>query len=132
MEAPQLTREYPRRLKVSGGSAFCVHRLQASDKERVLEFARNLDDDDRLFLRVDLTREDVIDEIIADQHDDTRVTLIAELDDEIVAYGALNRRNLDWMRWRSIHGKLLKTVELARGIEPPTCGLQIRMSPYLS
>ena len=98
VEASQLTRQYPRSLKGSAGKSIRVHRLAAADTERVAEFAKGLDDGDLLFLRVDLTSTEVVEDIVAAQSDDGRVTLIAEAEGEIVGYGGLDRRNLDWMR----------------------------------
>ncbi len=98
MQMSELTREYPRSIKGRSGSPVRLHRLSADDHDRLLEFARGLDDEDLLFLRVDLTDPKAVDGIIDSQTDDRRVTLLAESDGEVVGYGSLNRQDLDWMR----------------------------------
>ena len=98
MQMSELTREYPRSNETRSGSPVRLHRLSVDDRDRLLEFARGLDDEDLLFLRVDLTEPKAVDDIIDSQTDDRRVTLLVERDGEIVGYGSLNRQDLDWMR----------------------------------
>lgn len=98
METTELKREYPRVLKAKGGISVKLQRLTPQDLDRVLAFARALDEDDVLFLRVDLTRPEAIERIIQDQSQNRRVTLLATSDGEVVGYGSLGRRELDWMR----------------------------------
>ena len=98
MEASQLTRDYPRKIKSRGGQSVSLHRLSEDDCDRLVDFASSLDKEDHLFLRVDLTDPEIVDEIIRDQATDQRITLLAESDGDIVGYASLSRRRLEWMR----------------------------------
>ena len=98
MQMSELTREYPRNLKGRTGQPIRLHRLSASDHDRLLVFARQLDSEDLLFMRVDMTKPETIDDLIAAQSNDERVTVLADIGGEVVGYGSLQRRGLDWMR----------------------------------
>ena len=98
MEVSQLTRDYPRKIKARGGQSVSLQRLSEDDRDRIVDFARGLDKEDLLFLRVDLTDPGIVDEIIRDQASDRRITLLAESDGEVVGYAGLSRRRLEWMR----------------------------------
>lgn len=98
MRVSKLGREYPRMIKGKGGVSVKLHRLDAEDRDRVLEFARGLREEDLLFLRVDLTRPEVIEGIVHDQEFDRRITLLAIEDGHVVGYGSLGRSDLDWTR----------------------------------
>jgi RimJ/RimL family protein N-acetyltransferase len=97
MNTAKLTREYPRTLKGRQGKIKLV-RLTESNRDQLLSFARSLDEDDLLFLRVDITDEDEIDRLVSEQHDDQRVTLLAEFDNEVIGFCSLVRQDLAWMR----------------------------------
>jgi RimJ/RimL family protein N-acetyltransferase len=93
-----MTRDYPRLIKGKGGISIKLHRLNEEDQDRMLEFARGLDNESLLFLRVDLTRPESIERIIREQEGDRRVTLLAIEDGQVVGYGSLGRSELDWTR----------------------------------
>lgn len=94
---PQLTRTYPRSVELHG-TTIELSRLGTKDKKDVLAFARSLSEDDLMFLRMDITRDDVVDDWIASQLNDLRVTILARIDGKLVGYGGLNREPLSWTR----------------------------------
>jgi L-amino acid N-acyltransferase YncA len=88
---------FPRAVSL-GGQSFDVRWMKASDGPALLAFARSLDEDDLLFLRMDLTQQEAVDEWMRQLEDKSRVALIAEKGGRMVAYGSLNRRPAHWQR----------------------------------
>ena len=97
MKTAELDQRYP--LKIQGAKGkLRLQRLSEKNQERLLEFTQSLADEDLLFLRNDVTDPKVISGMVADQQDDRRVTLLAEVGDDLVGYGSLERQDLSWMR----------------------------------
>lgn len=88
---------FPRAVSLDRKS-FDVRWMKRGDGDRLLTFVRSLDEDDLLFLRMDLTRQDAVDEFVRQIEEGTRVALIAERDGRMVGYGSLNRRPAHWQR----------------------------------
>jgi len=88
---------FPRAVNLNRKS-FDVRWMKAGDGARLLAFARSLDEDDLLFMRMDLTRQDAVDDFVRQIEEGSRVALIAERDGKMVAYGSLNRRPANWQR----------------------------------
>lgn len=97
MSPTALRRSYPRKLKV-GRRTFEVTRIDADSRDAMLAFGRGLSEEDQLFLRFDITREEVVDEIVVMQEDDRRVTLLAWDEGEVKGYASLSREPLSWTR----------------------------------
>ena len=57
--------EFPKKIKLPDGVEVELRTMAADDRDAVLEFARNLPEEDLLFLRVDLTKPDVVDDWIS-------------------------------------------------------------------
>ena len=75
-----------------------VRWMKGEDGPRLLAFARSLDEDDLLFLRIDLTRQDAVEEFMGQIDHGIRFALLAERDGKMVGYGSLNRRPAEWQR----------------------------------
>jgi L-amino acid N-acyltransferase YncA len=88
---------FPRSVTL-GRKSFDVRWMKAGDAGRLLAFARSLDEDDLLFMRMDLTREDAAEEFVRQVEEGSRFALLAERDGKMVAYGSLNRRPANWQR----------------------------------
>ena len=81
-----------------GRKTYDLRWMKSGDGDALLRFARSLDEDDLLFMRMDLTRQEAVDEWLRQLADGSRVALIAEKDGAMVAYGSLNRRPAHWQR----------------------------------
>src|SRR5262245_18138319 len=88
---------FPRAVSLDRKS-FDVRWMKTGDGPRLLAFARALDEDDLLFMRMDLTRQDAVDDFVRQIEEGSRVALVAERDGRMVAYGSLNRRPANWQR----------------------------------
>jgi L-amino acid N-acyltransferase YncA len=88
---------FPRTVNLDRKS-YDLRWMKPSDSDRMLAFARSLDEDDLLFLRVDLTQPDEVAEFMEQIESGSRWALLAERDGRMVAYGSLNRRPAHWQR----------------------------------
>jgi L-amino acid N-acyltransferase YncA len=70
--------------------------MTAADRDAVLAFARGLPPEDLLFLRMDITREDVVDEWCRNLATRRTITVLAEVEGRIVGYGSLHHNELLW------------------------------------
>ena len=89
---------YPKRLKLKDGSEVMVRPMEKEDRERLLEFFKGVPEEDRVFLRDDMTRPEIVEvRIRAFQHD-RLIPLLAEAEGRIVADATLHRRPSHWLR----------------------------------
>ena len=72
--------------------------MEASDRDGILTFARSLPDHDLLFLRLDITDPEVIDEWVENIDKGRTITVIAEGGSEIIGYASLHRDDVSWRR----------------------------------
>jgi L-amino acid N-acyltransferase YncA len=92
-----LAKRYPRRFKL-GEETLELRRLAPAHLDALLVFTRGLSEEDLMFLRFDMTRKEVAQQVIADQARDQRVTVLAFAGDEVVGYGSLSREPMSWTR----------------------------------
>ena len=72
--------------------------MEASDGDGILTFARSLPDHDLLFLRLDITDPEVIDEWVENIDKGRTITVIAEGGGEILGYASLHKEADSWRR----------------------------------
>jgi L-amino acid N-acyltransferase YncA len=87
-----------RELTTSDGRRLTLRRMQASDKDTVLNFARSLPPDDLLFLRTDITDPKIVDEWIANIERGGTVTVLAVAEGELAGYASLHLEQAQWTR----------------------------------
>jgi L-amino acid N-acyltransferase YncA len=113
--SPTLKRTYPRTVDLHG-AVLELSRLGPRDRDEVLAFARGLSEEDLLFLRMDITRDDVVDDWIRSQANDQRVTILARIDGQLVGYGSLNREPASWTRHLGEIRIIVSSSQRARGL----------------
>ena len=89
---------YPRDIKLTDGRGAVVRLMQKSDRDGIVDFARSLPPDDLLFLRKDITDPEVVGEWVRDIERGRTVTVLAEKDRELLAYGSLWLDETFWGR----------------------------------
>lgn len=89
---------YPREITLRDGSALTIRPLMARDLEALLAFYRALPEEDRLFLRDDVTSRAWAERFIGSVDHETVIPLVAEAADEVVANGTLYRTPHGWTR----------------------------------
>ena len=80
-----------------GDRIYELRRLRPEDRDDIVSLARALPEIDLQFLRSDLTDPDVVKGWIRDAGSGSRFTTLAYYEDELVGYGSLNLRGLQWM-----------------------------------
>lgn len=93
-----LAERFPKTVDLPDGPAVEVRLMAPSDRDAVLAFARNLPQEDLLFLRVDLTEPAVVDEWIGSLQAGRSTTLVAFDASGLVGYAAVHRDPAPWTR----------------------------------
>jgi L-amino acid N-acyltransferase YncA len=88
----------PRTVAVPGAGDVTLRLLQRTDRDAFLAFTTTLPDHDLLFLRIDITNPDVVDNWLDNIDLGRTVTVIAERDGRILGYGSLHLNNATWSR----------------------------------
>ncbi len=87
---------FPDNVTLRDGSQVLVRPMQPDDGPALLEFFRSLPEEDRLFLREDVTREEVVDRFVRHLDYDAVLPLIAEHQGRVVGDGTLHRNRHGW------------------------------------
>lgn len=86
---------YPRIRRI-GGAKVRFRLMTTVDRDAVLAFARALPAEDLLFLRLDITRDEGVDEWCRNILARRTLTVLAERDGELIGYGSLHHNDLLW------------------------------------
>ena len=92
------TNTYPRTIKLPDGESVQMRLMTAADRDAMLAFARSLPQEDLLFLRVDITDPEVVDEWIRNIGAGLSTTLLAFDANGIVGYATVHRTRAPWTR----------------------------------
>jgi len=68
------------------------------DRDRLMEFAKSLPEDDLLFLAVDITRPEALDQWVHNINAGMIKTVLAEADGRLIGHGTLSHNALQWTR----------------------------------
>jgi L-amino acid N-acyltransferase YncA len=98
MPSESMTPAYPRTIQLPDGHSVQVRLMTAADRDAVLSFARGLPQADLMFLRVDLTDPDVVDEWIRNVESGLSTSLLAFDADGLVGYATVHRTRAPWTR----------------------------------
>lgn len=88
-------RRYPVTHK-AGNKDITIRLMAPADKAGILAFARDLPEHDHLFLRRDITQEDVVDDWVKEMATGEIITIVAEHQGAIVGYATIHRSLLRW------------------------------------
>jgi RimJ/RimL family protein N-acetyltransferase len=91
-------RRYPKHLKLAGRIAVTLRLMEPNDKPAILAFTRALPPDDLLFLRTDITENAVVDEWTQNIERGVTVTIVADVDGDIIGYASLHHDQAHWTR----------------------------------
>ncbi len=70
----------------------------AADRDQILAFTRTLPENELMFLRMDVTREKVIDSWIDNLRTGRTVSLFAEVEQQLIGYCSLHQSEIQWSR----------------------------------
>ena len=94
----KIQREYPCTIKLEDGTQATLRLMTKRDANTVVEFARALPEEDLLFLRIDLTDPDVVEQWLERQASGQSVALYAEANGEMAGYASLHHNETTWQR----------------------------------
>jgi RimJ/RimL family protein N-acetyltransferase len=89
---------YPRTVKLSDGNTVEIRAMTAADRDAILAFARQLPEEDLLFLRVDLTEPAVVDDWIANLERGLSTSLLAYDAATLAGYATVHVNPARWTR----------------------------------
>ncbi|MEW6338107.1 MAG: GNAT family N-acetyltransferase [Acidobacteriota bacterium] len=87
---------FPEELTLRDGSHVTIRPMTGTDGAALLSFFRALPEEDRQYLRDDVTRQETVDRFVASVGDDRVFTLLAVHGDTIVGNGTLYRSHHGW------------------------------------
>jgi L-amino acid N-acyltransferase YncA len=93
-----LMTRYPKTLTLPDGAQVELRLMTSADRDAILAFARALPSEDLLFLRVDLTQPDVVDEWVRNVETGHSVTLVAYDATGLIGYATVHRNPAPWTR----------------------------------
>ncbi len=90
--------KYPREINLPDGAAVEIRPMTSNDREAMLAFARQLPADDLLFLRVDITQPEVVDQWIDQVEQGLSHSLVACDEGGLIGYATVHRSDARWTR----------------------------------
>jgi L-amino acid N-acyltransferase YncA len=97
MSHPPIER-YPKVVKLRDGTEVLVRFMQQEDGDRLLEFFRGVPEEERVFLREDVTRPEAIEARVRAMGRGRFLSLLAEAEGRIVGDATLRRRPTHWLQ----------------------------------
>jgi len=92
-----LKERYPKGVVLHDGIPVILRPMVPQDKERLVKFFRQIPEEDRIYLREDVSKEEVIEAWCRELDYERVLPLLAELDGEIVGDATLHQRRYGWM-----------------------------------
>jgi RimJ/RimL family protein N-acetyltransferase len=80
------------------GRQITLRLMQSDDRDALMGFAKSLPEDDLLFLAVDITRREALDQWVHNINIGQIKTVLAEANGKLVGHGTLNHNALQWTR----------------------------------
>ena len=95
---PKIQRDYPRTIQLDTITKVSLRLMTPADTYRLVAFARSLPADDLLFLRMDITKLNVVAHWGQNVKEGSTMTVLAEVDSEIAGYVSLHHNEVTWQR----------------------------------
>ena len=96
--AAKIRREYPCTITLDDKTKVTLRLMTRDDADAVVQFARELPEEDLLFLRIDLTDPEVVEQWLKNQTAGQTAALIAEANGEMAGYASLHYNETNWQR----------------------------------
>jgi len=91
-------RKYPIKACLKNNTEVTIHPFEKADKENLLKFFRDLSEDDRLFLKEDVTKEEIIQRWIEELDYEKVFPLIAETKGKIIGNASIHFNKIGWSK----------------------------------
>jgi len=89
---------YPKSVTLPDGATVEIRLMSADDRDAILSFAQALPQEDLLFLRLDITQPEVIDDWVSNIATGYTTSLIVYADDKVIGYASVHRNPAPWTR----------------------------------
>ena len=89
---------YPKSIPLQGGTSVTIRPMVSNDEKALLSFFRAIPPEDRLFLKDDVSKAEVIAAWCRNLDYDRILPIVAEAAGELIADATLHRRQSGWMR----------------------------------
>lgn len=93
----QIRRTYPWSTSI-GGTQVTFRLMEPSDRSAVLAFARELPEEDLMFLRTDITQESTIDNWMNYLKNGRTISVLGEVGGKIAGYASIHMNEATWAR----------------------------------
>lgn len=93
-----MTDTYPKSIELPDGSPVTLKQMSADDRDAMLAFAQALPSEDLLFLRIDITDPDVVDNWIGNIDSGATMSIVAYDGSGLIGYAAVHSNPLSWTR----------------------------------
>ena len=90
--------DYPKSITLPDGEEVEIRLMTSDDRDAVLAFAQALPQEDLLFLRLDLTQPEVVDEWVKNIATGHSTTLVGYADGNLISYASVHRNPAPWTR----------------------------------
>ncbi len=89
---------YPKAITLPDGAVVNIALMGTDDRDAVLAFANGLSEEDMLFLRVDITQPDVVDDWMSNLEAGRSISLAVFDDNGLIGYATVHRNAAPWTR----------------------------------
>ncbi len=96
--ASHILSDYPQSIELGDETTITLQAMGPDDRKAILEFAKNLPEEDLLFLTIDLTQDESIDGWLANIEAGITTSLLAYADKELVGYATVHKETAPWTR----------------------------------
>lgn len=90
--------KFSKTIKLRDGTSICIRPLEKQDGPALLSFFTSLPEDDRLFLKEDVTKKDVVNRWIEELNFDKVIPIVAEKDSAIIGDATLHLSRKGWQK----------------------------------
>lgn len=91
-------RGYPKRVEIKDGIEVVLRPMVPDDLEGMHRFLTGLPEEDRLYLKEDVTKRSVVEKWIKELNYKRVLPIVAEYGEKIIANGSLHMHQFGWMR----------------------------------
>jgi RimJ/RimL family protein N-acetyltransferase len=96
--AAETQNAYPRTARIKDGTEVHLRLMIPADATRLVAFARSLPQEDLLFLRMDITKLNVVAAWGRNIKEGRTITVLSEVGGKVVGYGSLHFNEVMWQR----------------------------------
>ena len=93
-----MNENYPKKKTLPDDTEIEIRLMSAEDRDAILTFAQSLHADDLMFLRIDISQPEVVDQWIVHLDKGASVSLVAYDDNGLIGYATVHRTEARWTR----------------------------------